>query len=83
MSKRKKLVLVDGHAIIFRAYYALPPLTSPDGQMVNAVFGFSSMLLKIYEKLSPDYLAVCFDVAGGTFREEVYVDYKANREIPN
>lgn len=76
----KTFVIIDGHAIIHRAYHALPPLTSKDGTIVNAVFGFSSMLLKIMADLKPDYLAVSFDVAGDTFRDEIYEDYKATRE---
>jgi DNA polymerase-1 len=78
MSK-KKFVIIDGNAIIHRAYYALPPMTVKDGTMVNAVYGFTSMLLKVINDINPDYLAVSFDVAGGTFRSEVYEDYKATR----
>jgi len=75
----KKFVIIDGNAIIHRAYHALPPLTAKDGTIINAVFGFTSMLLKVINDLKPDYLAVSFDVAGGTFRDEVYEDYKATR----
>ena len=64
----KKLVIIDGNAIIHRAYHAIPPLTAKNGKMVNAVYGFTSMLLKVWKDLKPEYLAVCFDVAGGTFR---------------
>jgi DNA polymerase-1 len=77
--KIEKFIIIDGNAIIHRAYHALPPLTTKDGSMVNAVYGFASMLLKIKNDLKPDYLAVSFDVAGGTFRDEVYKDYKATR----
>jgi len=77
--KKKTLVLIDGNAIIHRAYYAIPPLTTKDNTMVNAVFGFSSMLLKVLSDLKPDYLAVSFDVAGGTFRDDIYEDYKGTR----
>jgi DNA polymerase I len=76
----KKFVIIDGNAIIHRAYHALPPLTVKDGTIVNAVYGFTSMLLKVMADLKPDYLAVSFDVAGGTFRDEVYEDYKGTRE---
>ncbi len=79
-TERKTLVIIDGHAIIHRAYHALPPLTVADGTMVNAVFGFTSMLLKILQDIHPTYVAVCFDVAGGTFRDELYTEYKATRE---
>lgn len=81
MSKEKKtFVIIDGHAIIHRAYHALPPMSTKDGTIVNAVYGFTSMLLKVIDKLQPDYIAVSFDVAGGTFRDDIYEDYKATRE---
>jgi DNA polymerase I len=72
-------VIIDGHAIIHRAYHALPPLTVKDGTIVNAVFGFTSMLLKVLSDLKPSHIAVSFDVAGGTFRDEIYDEYKATR----
>jgi len=75
----KKLVIIDGNAIIHRAYHAIPPLTAKNGKMVNAVYGFTSMLLKVWKDLKPEYLAVCFDVAGGTFRHEKFEKYKATR----
>ena len=75
----KKLVIIDGNAIVHRAYHALPPMQVKDGTVVNAVYGFASMLLKIINDVKPEYLAVSFDVAGGTFRDDVYVDYKATR----
>ncbi|MBD3311801.1 MAG: DNA polymerase I [Candidatus Magasanikbacteria bacterium] len=75
----QKFVIIDGNAIIHRAYHALPPLTAVDGTVVNAVYGFSSMLLKVLSDLKPDYLALSFDVEGKTFRDEIYDDYKATR----
>jgi len=75
----KRFVIIDGNAIVHRAYHALPPLTAKDGTMINAVYGFTSMLLKVLADLKPDYIAVSFDVAGGTFRDKVYKDYKATR----
>lgn len=78
-SKNQRLVIIDGHAIIHRAYHALPPLTAKDGTVVNAVFGFTSMLLKVMEDLKPTHLLVSFDVAGGTFRDQIYSEYKATR----
>ena len=75
---KKKFVIIDGNAIIHRAYHALPPMTVK-GTMVNAVYGFTSMLLKVIKDLKPDYLAVSFDVAGGTFRDKVFDGYKAKR----
>src|SRR3989339_213712 len=74
----KKFVIIDGNAIVHRAYHALPPMTVK-GTMVNAVYGFTSMLLKVLKDLQPDYLAVTFDVAGGTFRHKKYKEYKATR----
>jgi len=78
MSK-KKLVLIDGHALAFRAYYALPAdLATKRGELTNAVFGFTSMLLNVIRDEKPDYLVVAFDT-GRTFRHEEYVEYKAHR----
>jgi DNA polymerase-1 len=74
----KKFIIIDGNAIVHRAYHALPSMTTK-GTMVNAVYGFTSMLLKVLKDLKPDYLAVSFDVAGGTFRHKKYKDYKATR----
>lgn len=76
----EKLILIDGNAILHRAYHALPPsLTTPDGQPVNAVYGFFGMLLKILEEQKPDYLIVCFDRAAPTFRQELFAGYHENR----
>src|SRR3989344_2662215 len=75
-----KLVLVDGNAIVHRAYHALPPLSKrEDGQLTNAVYGFFSMVLKIVGDLNPDNLIVCFDRAAPTFRKQMYVGYQATR----
>src|SRR3989338_380 len=74
-----KLVLIDGNAILHRAYHALPPLTNKEGVVVNAVYGFFSMFLKILQDLQPEYIAVCFDRAAPTFRKELYVGYQAKR----
>ena len=76
---KKKLVIIDGNAIIHRAYHAIPPLTNKNGQMVNAVYGFTSMLLKVWNQLQPEYLVVTFDMPGKTFRHEKFADYKATR----
>ncbi len=73
-------VIIDGHAIIHRAYHALPPMTTKDGTVVHAVYGFASMLMKVIETLHPTHIAVAFDVAGGTFRDEVFADYKGTRK---
>jgi len=75
----KKLVLVDGHAVFHRAYHAMPPLTTSKGELVNAVFGFTSMLLRAINDIKPDYIAVTFDTAEPTFRHQEYTAYKAQR----
>lgn len=75
----KKLVLIDGNALIHRAYHALPPLTTKTGELVNAVYGFSSVLLKVINDLKPDYILASFDLAAPTFRHEEYKEYKATR----
>lgn len=78
--KMKKLVLIDGNALLHRAFHAYPlSLTSPDGQLVNAVYGFTTMLLAVLEKLSPTHVAVAWDVKGPTFRKKMFEEYKANR----
>jgi len=73
------LYLVDGSGYIFRAYHALPPMTRPDGTPVNAVFGFSSMLVRLIDDLDADHMAVIFDAARTNFRNDIYPDYKAQR----
>lgn len=77
-----KLVLVDGHALIFRAFYGLPPMNSPSGEHTNAVYGFTRILLNVLDELEPTCLAIAFDSPGDTFRNEVYEEYKANRTEP-
>ncbi|TSC54053.1 MAG: DNA polymerase I [Microgenomates group bacterium LiPW_16] len=75
----KRLILIDGHAILHRAYHALPPLTTSKGELVNAVFGFCSMLLKIRDELSPSYFTVAFDLPKPTFRHKIFASYQAQR----
>ena len=75
----KKLVLVDGHAVFHRAYHAMPPLTTSKGELVNAVFGFTGMLLRAIADIKPEYIAVTFDTAEPTFRHQEYTAYKAQR----
>ena len=76
---RPRLILVDGSGYIFRAYHALPPLTRPDGTPVGAVYGFTTMMLKLREQFKADAMAVVFDASRISFRQDVYADYKANR----
>ena len=78
--KLKKLILIDGNAIIHRSYHALPPLSTKKGELVNAVYGFTSTLLSVISQFKPDYIVASFDLAGPTFRHEKFDDYKANRE---
>ena len=76
----EKLVLIDGNAIIHRAYHALPKtMTTRKGEQTNAVYGFTTTLIKVLEDLKPEYFAVSFDLAGKTFRHEKYAEYKATR----
>jgi DNA polymerase-1 len=75
----KRVIIFDGNAIIHRAYHAIPPLTTKDGKMVNAVYGFTSMLLKVWKDLQPNCIAVTFDMSGPTFRHVQYKEYKATR----
>ena len=82
-NKTKKLILIDGNALMHRAYHALPPLTTKKGEVVNAVYGFTSVLLKVIKELRPDYMICTFDVAGGTFRDKIYSEYKAGRKKPD
>lgn len=77
--EEKRLVLIDGNAILHRAYHALPPLTNRSGELVNAVYGFATMLLRILAELHPEYIAVSFDTAKANFRHMEFVGYKANR----
>lgn len=79
MSKERLLIL-DGHSLMYRAFYALPALTNSDGIYTNAVYGFTSMLLKMKEEFAPDYIVTTFDRKAPTFRHEDYKDYKAGRK---
>ena len=77
---KKRLILIDGNAIIHRSFHALPPLMTKKGELVNAVYGFSSTLLSVIEQFHPDYVIASFDLAGPTFRHKEYKEYKAHRE---
>jgi len=80
MADRPKLVLIDGHALAYRAFHALPPdLATSRGELTNAVFGFTSMLLNVWQEERPDYIAVTFD-RGRTFRHDMFEEYKAHRD---
>lgn len=75
----KKIVLIDGHSILNRAFYGVPDLTNSEGLHTNAVYGFLNILFMILEEESPDYLTVAFDVHAPTFRHEIYPEYKGTR----
>lgn len=77
--KRPRLVLLDAHAIIHRAYHALPDFSTSSGEPTGGLFGVSTMLMNIVKELKPDYLVACYDLPKPTFRHEAYDDYKAGR----
>ena len=76
----EKIVLIDGHSIINRAFYGVPDLTNKDGLHTNGIFGFVNILFKILEEEKPDYLTVAFDVHHPTFRHEMFKEYKGTRK---
>jgi len=76
----KHLYIIDGHAVLHRAWHALPPLATKDGRVVNAVYGFLTVLLKLIHEKKPTHLVVTFDMAAPTFRHKEYEEYKATRE---
>ncbi len=77
--EHKTLVLLDSHAILHRAYHALPDFASPTGEPTGALYGVVAMLLKIIEDFKPDYIAACFDLPEPTYRHEAFADYKGTR----
>ncbi len=77
--KRLLLCLVDASSFIFRAYYAVRPLSNKAGLPTNAVFGFANMIIKVLEDLRPSHIAVVYDTKHPSFRKEMFADYKANR----
>ena len=79
ISRGKKLILIDGNAIIHRSFHALPPLTTKKGELVNAVYGFTSTLLSVIDKFQPDYILATFDLKAPTFRHKEFAEYKATR----
>src|SRR3989338_7050593 len=83
MEFKKKLLLIDGHALFHRAFHALPNMTGPGGFPTGAIFGFLSMLFKALVDIKPTHALVTFDVPGKTFRDEMAADYKAHRKAPD
>ena len=83
-SERPRLVVLDAMSLIHRAYHAVPRhFATSSGEPTNAVFGFTNILLRVVEELSPDHAAAAFDLPGPTFRDEIYEPYKAHREAPD
>ncbi|GKH32601.1 DNA polymerase I [Muricomes sp. OA1] len=76
----KKIVLIDGHSILNRAFYGVPDLTNSEGLHTNAIYGFLNIMFKILDEEKPEYLTVTFDVHAPTFRHEMYADYKGTRK---
>ena len=76
----KKIVLIDGHSILFRAFYGLPDLTTSKGEHTNAILGFLNILYKIIDEEKPEYLAVAFDTHHPTFRHDIFTEYKGTRK---
>ena len=75
----KRLVVGDGNSLLHRAYHATPPLTTSKGELINAVLGLTNMLLKCWDDLTPDFMAIAWDKAAPTFRHAAYTQYKATR----
>ena len=75
----KRLILIDANALIHRSFHALPPLATKKGELVNAVYGFTAIILKVIKELKPDYIATAFDLPKPTFRHLEFEDYKATR----
>lgn len=78
--ENKKIMIIDGSSLLYRAFYALPLLTTKEGTYTNGIYGFLTMLYKVTEEKKPDYLSVVFDKKGPTFRHEEYDKYKGNRQ---
>lgn len=78
----EQLYVIDSHALIYRMFHALAPMTSPDGRPTNAAFGFTRDLMTLFDEIRPTYLVCAFDPPGGTFRDTIYPEYKKNRPPP-
>lgn len=82
MNPKQSFYILDGTYYVFRAFYAMGRMTNSKGMPTNALFAFTNMLLNVIRDQKPDFLVVCFDPPGGSFRDELYPDYKANRDAP-
>jgi len=79
MNREKKLIIIDSNSVVHRAFHALPPLTTKNGELINAVYGFLLVFLKVVSQFQPDYLAATFDLPGPTFRHQKFKEYKIKR----
>ncbi len=77
---KKRLILLDAHAILHRAYHAMPDFASSKGVPTGALYGLSTMIMKIIEELKPSYVIGCYDLPQATYRHEAYKEYKAGRK---
>ncbi len=77
--QKKRLIIIDSNSLIHRAYHALPPLTTKKGELVNAIYGFLLVFLKVLREMKPDFVAAAFDLPGPTFRHKEFKKYKAKR----
>src|SRR6266404_6351820 len=77
----KRLIIIDGHSILYRAFHALPPLTNSKGQLTNGVYGFLLILFRAIKDLKANYIVACFDTKKPTFRHEKFDEYKAGRAV--
>lgn len=80
MNDKKKFILVDGQGLIYRSFYALPQLKTTGGKIINAIYGFTMMLIKLLEEEKPDYIMIALDMPAPTFRHKEYKEYKAHRK---
>ena len=78
--RKQKLVILDSHAIIHRAYHALPEFSSSEGEPTGALYGLSTMLMSLIKEFKPDYVVAAFDLPKPTYRHEAYADYKSGRK---
>jgi len=79
MTEKKRLIIIDGNALIHRAYHALPLLKTKKGELINAVYGFLLVFLKAIREFQPNYIAAAFDIPKPTFRHKEFKEYKIKR----
>ena len=77
---KKKIMIIDGNSLMYRAFYGIRLLSTSKGVFTNAVYGFTNMLFNLIEQYHPDYIGVAFDLKSPTFRHEIYEEYKGNRQ---